>query len=408
MLDPRTSGGGIHGRGDLGPVSHDTVVRALRSEGVILGDESLAILAAELLREFEGYGRLDPLMRTPGVTDVLVNSVHGTWMDCGAGLQPVEHARFADEGQVRALAQRLADSVGRRLDEASPWVDAQLADGARLHALIPPLAVDGTLISIRIPARRDFDLAALQRAGAVDEFGASWLRALIDARLTFLVTGGTGSGKTTVLGALLGEVSHGHRIVIAEDSTELDPRHPHCVRLQSRTANIEGAGAIVLRDLVRQALRMRPDRIVVGEVRGPEVLDLLAAFNTGHEGCCGTVHANEARDVPARLEALALTAGVPRAALHALVAAGLDAIVHLTRVMKPDGTRVRVVEGIHVVSRGNGPGLSEQGDPDIATVVAGVSFRSGEGRACAGPGHDALVSRMRARGVVPPSADGFA
>ena len=385
----------------LEPLNYRTIVQALRAEGVIVSDDALVDLAADVLREFEGLGRIEPLLRMAGVTDILVNGTHGTWIDCGSGLQQVAQARFTEEVQVRSLAQRLADGVGRRLDEASPWVDAQLPQGLRLHAVIPPLAVDGTVISLRIPARRGFDLAALQAAGSVDGHGATWLGAVVAARLTFLISGGTGSGKTTVLGALLGAVPRAERMVIVEDSTELDPAHPHCVRLQARTANIEGAGAMSLRDLLRQALRMRPDRIVVGEVRGPEVLDLLTAFNTGHEGCCGTVHANRARDVPARLEALGLTAGIPRAAVHALIGAGLDAIVHLQHASGPDGVRRRTVEGIHVVE----PvpwSAGDDGRTDGVRVSNAVTFDVVTGDVSRGPGFALLAERLRERGVIAP------
>ena len=194
---------------------------------------------------------------------------------------------------------QLAASAGRRLDEACPFVDARLAGGARLHCVLPPVAVNGTLISIRVPRRRAFSLDDLIARDTMDESTAGWLTAIIRGRLAFLVCGGTGSGKTTILSTMLGLVPEAERLVVVEDSTELTPRHPHVVSLQARTSNVEGSGAVTLRDLVRQALRMRPDRIVVGEVRGAEVVELLASMNTGHEGGCGTIHANSAADVPA-------------------------------------------------------------------------------------------------------------
>ena len=398
LLRPRdTSANEPLGQG----VTPAVVVAALRAEGVVLADDDMAALAGRIRQEFDGYGRLTPLLARPDVTDVLVNGVHGTWIDTAHGLERVEGLGFRQDAQVRALAQRLADSVGRRLDDASPWVDAHLADGTRLHALIPPVSLDGTVLSLRIPARRGFDLPALQLAGAIDEHAAAWLRSVIDARLTFLITGGTGSGKTTVLGALLGAVAPSQRIVIVEDSTELNPVHPHVVRLQARPPNAEGAGAVLLRDLVRQALRMRPDRIVVGEVRGAEIVDLLTAFNTGHEGCGGTVHANEPGDVPARLSALALTAGVPQAAVHALMLAGLEAIVHVRRERQADGAVLRVIDGIHVVVR------DELG---MAQVVPAVSFTRdcGLGAATVGQpaaGLEVLIRLLRLRGCEPPLLD---
>ena len=323
------------------------VASALRAEGVVLGDDAVLGLVESLRQELVGAGPLEPLLRTGEVTDVLVNGPNNVWIDRGNGLERTDVV-FRSDDEVRKLAQRLASSVGRRLDDSTPFVDARLPDGTRLHAVIPPVAVEGTLISIRVPQRRAFTLDELVAIGSIDATGAQWLRGLIDQRLAFVISGGTGSGKTTILSALLGLVSADERIVMIEDSAELMPNHPHAVRLQSRVANVEGAGLITMRELVRQALRMRPDRIVVGEVRGAEVVELLTALNTGHEGGCGTVHANSAADVPARLEALGLTAGLDRLAVHALVAAGLDAVVHLQR----DSSGKRVVEGIYVLTRG--------------------------------------------------------
>jgi pilus assembly protein CpaF len=339
------------------------VASALRAEGVVLGDEAVLSLVESLRRELVGAGPLQALLQQPDVTDVLVNGPNAVWIDRGQGLQraPVS---FASDDEVRRLAQRLAAAVGRRLDDATPYVDARLVDGTRLHAVIAPIATDGTVISLRVPRRQAFTLPELVDAGSIDEFGAEWLRALVAARLAFVVSGGTGTGKTTVLSSLLGLVPDSERIIMVEDSAELLPDHPHVVRLQARLANIEGAGAVTMRELVRQSLRMRPDRIVVGEVRGPEVIELLSALNTGHEGGCGTIHANSAEDVPARIEALGLTAGLDRSAVHALLAAGLDAVVHLRR----ERSGRRVVGGIYSLSRdGKGgvhavPALRRLGD----------------------------------------------
>lgn len=319
------------------------VAAALLDEGIVLGEGALMSLVAELRREYLGLGPLDALVRQPGVTDVLVNSAHDVWIDRGSGMERAA-VNFADEVEVRALAQRLAGTVGRRLDEASPFVDARLDSGIRLHAVLATIALDGTLISLRIPRAHAFALEDLIAAGSVDEQGAAWLRAIVEARIAFLISGGTGSGKTTILGALLGLVSPVERVVIVEDSAELRPDHPHIVRLQARPANLEGAGAITMQSLVRQTLRMRPDRIVIGEVRGAEVIDLLSALNTGHEGGCGTIHANSAADVPARIEALGLQAGLSREAIHGLLSAGLAAVIHLER----DRDGFRRVQGIHV------------------------------------------------------------
>jgi pilus assembly protein CpaF len=210
-------------------------------------------------------------------------------------------------------------------------VDARLPGGVRLHAVLPPISPRGTLISLRIVARRSYSLGELQHLGSLVPEMTAALQELVAGRLAFLVTGGTGTGKTTLLSSLLSCVAPTERIVLVEDSGALAPDHPHVVRLEARLPNAEGAGGVGLRDLVRQALRMRPDRLVVGEVRGAEVVDLLAALNTGHEGGCGTVHANTPEVVPARLEALASTAGLDRHALHSQLGAAVQAVVHLVR-----------------------------------------------------------------------------
>ncbi|MFF5718598.1 TadA family conjugal transfer-associated ATPase [Streptomyces buecherae] len=322
------------------------VAAALRAEGRLLGDTEVLGVVQDLRSELVGAGLLEPLLALPDVTDVLVTAPDQVWIDRGAGLERTE-VQFADAAAVRRLAQRLAAVAGRRLDDAKPWVDARLPDGTRLHAVLPPVAVASTCLSLRVVRPRAFTLAELVAAGTVPPGGEALLRAILDARLSYVISGGTGSGKTTLLSTLLGLVGPGERIVLAEDSAELRPDHPHVVRLETRPANQEGRGLVTLRDLVRQALRMRPDRLVVGEVRGPEVTDLLSALNTGHEGGCGTVHANAAGDVPARLEALGSTAGLDRAALHSQLAAALSVIVHLAR----DRAGRRRIAELHVLER---------------------------------------------------------
>jgi pilus assembly protein CpaF len=307
------------------------VAAALRAEGGALrGETELVPVLRMLQSEIVGAGPLEPLLRDPAVTDVLVNAPDAVWVDRGAGLERTS-VRFPDDLAVRRLAQRLAAPSGRRLDDAQPWVDARLPGGVRLHAVLPPVAPAGTCLSLRVARSRVFDLQELIDAGSVPQDGAELLAALVAARVAFLVTGGTGTGKTTLLSALLSLVDPRDRLLLVEDAGELAPSHPHVVRLEARPPNVEGAGEVGLRDLVRQALRMRPDRVVVGEVRGAEVVDLLAALNTGHEGGCGTLHANSARDVPSRLEALAAVAGLDRAALHSQLASGLRLAVHLAR-----------------------------------------------------------------------------
>ncbi len=322
------------------------VAEALRREGRLLGDAEVLGVVTRLRSELVGTGPLERLLAEPEVTDVLVTAPDQVWVDRGSGLERTG-VTFPDAAAVRRLAQRLAAIAGRRLDDARPWVDARLPDGTRLHAVLPPVAVGSTCLSLRVVRPRAFTLDDLVVAGTVPPGGERLLRAVLEARLSFVISGGTGSGKTTLLTTLLGLVAPDERIVLAEDSAELRPDHPHVVRLETRPANQEGIGLVTLRDLVRQALRMRPDRLVVGEVRGPEVTDLLAALNTGHEGGCGTVHANAAADVPARLEALGSTAGLDRAALHSQLAAGLAVVIHLVR--ERGGLR-RVAE-VHVLDR---------------------------------------------------------
>jgi pilus assembly protein CpaF len=300
--------------------------------------------------ELTGAGILEPLLRAPGTTDVLVSAPDAVWVDDGNGLRRSE-IRFPDEAAVRRLAQRLAAAAGRRLDDAQPWVDGQLPGvGAgqfttRLHAVLPPIAVAGTCLSLRVLRPATQSLAALTATGAIDPTAAQLLTDIISARLAFLVSGGTGAGKTTLLAAVLGAVADHERIVCVEDAPELAPEHPHLVRLVARGANVEGAGEITLRQLVRQALRMRPDRLVVGEVRGAEVVDLLAALNTGHDGGAGTVHANSPAEVPARLEALAALGGLDRTALHSQLAAAVQLVIHVSR--GPSGRRLAEIALLH-------------------------------------------------------------
>lgn len=354
------------------------VAAALAREGIVLGDSALLELVVALRSQMVGAGSLEPLLADPLVTDVLVNGPKSVWVDRGEGPEPTQIV-LGDEAAVRRLAQRLAASAGRRLDDATPYVDARLGDGTRLHAVLPPISPRGTCISLRVPRRRAFSMEALVALGSLPSAGTQWLVRLIESRAAFLISGGTGTGKTTLLSALLSLADRRERLLLVEDSSELEPDHPHVVRLEARPANIEGTGTVTLRDLVRQALRMRPDRVVVGEVRGAEVVDLLAALNTGHEGGCGTVHANSAVDVPARLEALALAAGLGREALHAQVAAGLDAVIHIER----DRDGLRAVAGVHSLQRD--PGGLVHAVAAVTFSARGVSF---------GPGHAALSRRI--------------
>ncbi|MCM2577704.1 TadA family conjugal transfer-associated ATPase [Streptomyces meridianus] len=344
------------------------VAAVLREQGRLLGDTEMLGVVTALRSELVGSGPLERLLADPEVTDVLVSAPDQVWVDRGTGLERTDVV-FPDAAAVRRLAQRLAGVAGRRLDDARPWVDARLPDGTRLHAVLPPVAVGSACLSLRVVRPKAFRLDELVVVGTLPPGGAELMAAIMDARLSFLISGGTGTGKTTLLSSMLGLVGAGERIVLAEDSAELRPDHPHVVRLEARPPNQEGTGRVTLRDLVRQGLRMRPDRLVVGEVRGEEVTDLLAALNTGHEGGCGTVHANAAAHVPARLEALASTAGLDRAALHSQLAAALSLVVHLVR----DRSGARRVAEIHVLERSDA-GL-------VCTVPAVVRSADGFRRA---------------------------
>ena len=354
--------------------------------GRVLGAADVLAVTARVRAELWGLGPLQPLVDQPGATDVLVNGPGEVWVDRGSGLTRV-HCALGGEEEVRALAVRLAAGSGRRLDEAAPWVDARLDHGVRLHAVIPPVSPAGTVISLRILRRDPFDLPELVTAGCLPPSWVGVLTALVTRRAAFLISGGTGAGKTTLLATLLSLVPPNERVVLVEDVGELWPRHPHVVRLEARHANVEGRGTVTLEDLVRQALRMRPDRLVVGECRGAEVRDLLAALNTGHAGGCGTVHANTTTDVPARLEALGALAGLSPSAVRVQAVAALDAIVHVERI----GARRRVVEIAAVQRSPSGellllPALTAGPDPadpgSVGSGWPGLSRRLGlpEGR----------------------------
>jgi pilus assembly protein CpaF len=331
---------------EAGSPTRAGVAAVVREEaGGLLGDDDVLLAVRNAVDELAGAGPLEPLLRTPGVTDVLVNGPEQVWVDRGTGLE-LTPVRFPDDDAVRRLAVRLAATAGRRLDDAAPWVDAGLPDGTRLHAVLAPVSGSGTCLSLRVLRRCALSLDELAALGTLPGESGQLLRALVARRLAFLVTGGTGSGKTTLLSALLGESDPADRLLLCEDAAELTPAHPHVVRLLTRPPNVEGVGQVTVRDLVRQALRMRPDRLVVGEVRGAEVADLLAALNTGHDGGCGTLHANRPAEVPARLEALGVAAGLDRAAVHSQAAAALAVVVHLRRA--PNGRRV---DELGVVSR---------------------------------------------------------
>jgi pilus assembly protein CpaF len=333
-------------------------VRALvDAEAPALPDAERSELAARVVRLATGLGPLEPLLADKAVDEVMVNGPGDVWVERGGRLERTA-IRFGGEGELMHSIERILAPLGRRVDEASPVCDARLADGSRVNVVIPPLALSGPCLTIRKFRRHGFSLEDLVANGTLAAPLASMLADCVRARASILVSGGTGSGKTTTLGALSAAIPDGERIVTIEDAAELRLRQRHVVRLESRPPNVEGRGEVTIRALVRNALRMRPDRIVVGEVRGAEALDMLMALNTGHEGSLTTVHANSPEDALRRVETLALMAGLglPHEAVREQVASALQLVVHQART--PSGAR-RVESVAEVVRVAGGAGTRE-------------------------------------------------
>lgn len=299
-------------------------------------------IASSLVDDMIGLGPLEDIIHDDSVTDVLVNGPSKVYVERNGKLEEV-NIRFHDEGHLQQIARRIASRVGRRIDESSPMVDARLADGSRVNIIMPPLALDGTSISIRKFSREDISLDKMVMNGNISQPMANLLKIASASRLNMLISGGTGSGKTTLLNAMSQLINPTERVVTIEDSAELRMQQPHVVRLESRPPNIEGEGEVSIRDLVRNALRMRPDRIIVGEVRGDETIDMLQAMNTGHDGSMSTIHANRPREVLMRLENMMLMSGLemPSRAMRSLITGAISLIVHTERMR--DGRR-RVTE----------------------------------------------------------------
>lgn len=314
------------------------------------------------------------LLALPGVTDVLVNAPDSVWIDRGAGLERCAVA-LEDADAVRTLAVALAGQAGRRLDDAQPTVDARLEDGTRLHAVLPPVADGCAVISLRRVRAAPLTLAHLVEGGTVTAELARVLAEAVTACLPLVVSGGTGAGKSTLLATLLSQVDHRERIVLIEEAGELNPDHPHVVRLVERRPNVEGAGAVGLAQLVREALRMRPDRIVVGECRGAELREVLAAANTGHRGSLTTIHANTAAAVPARLEALGALAGLTPRQLALQAAAAFRIIVHVARTGA--GRQVIEVGMLDVSGPVEGGAATPRHEPDLRVTSAWRRGQSG-------------------------------
>ena len=296
-------------------------------------------------------GILESLLSNLNITDILVNGHKEVWIDQGQGLEKTK-LTFLNEESVRSLAQRLALSTGRRLDQSQPYVDAQLSKSIRLHAVLSPIANPGTVISLRIHRQQILSLDELVINKTMTTSQKDFLNELIKNQKSFVICGGTGSGKTTLLNSLLSEVNRNQRILIIEDSRELNPQHPHVVSLEGRPANIEGMGLITLKDLIKQSLRMRADRLIIGEVRGAEVIDWLSALNTGHAGSAGTIHANSIHEVIIRFESLGLMAGLSKEAIHSQLQTALDYVIHIER--NSDWKRqVKAIGEFHTDSTGN-------------------------------------------------------
>jgi pilus assembly protein CpaF len=325
----------------------DEVRNLVDVEAALLGAEDRAALVARIMRDTVGLGPLEDLLDDPSVEEVMVNGPDSVYVERAGRIEAVG-IRFVDEEELRNAIERILAPLGRRIDELSPMVDARLADGSRVNVVIPPLAIDGPALSIRRFGAQRPDPRRLIELGTLSPAQAELLEAAVAARSSILVSGGTGSGKTTLLNALSSFIAPGERVVTIEDAAELRLQQPHVVRLESRPPSVEGRGEVTVRDLLRNALRMRPDRIVIGEVRGAEALDLLTALNTGHDGALSTVHANSPVDALSRLETLALMAGLglPHEAVAEQVQRGIDLVVHLER--RTDGAR-RVVEIAEVV-----------------------------------------------------------
>lgn len=323
----------------------DEAIMRLKDPGKGIGDVGSAL--EELDARLNGLGEvLAPLLRLPGITDILVNSTR-VWVDCGQGVEPIDDG-FSSEEEVRALAITMAAICGKRLDDAVPIVDGILPMGVRVHAVIPPLSGEGTIISLRIPARGGLTLEQMRKGASIDDTTQQILSRMLEVRCNVLISGATGSGKTTLLSALLSSISVNERLICIEEMSELHPAHPHVVHLQARQANTQGRGEVSLSELVRAAMRMRPDRIILGECRGGEVRDIMSALNTGHRGSFATIHANTPAEVPARLSALGALAGMSAEATHVQARAAFDLVVHMERSMGSYGNTGRRVAQIGV------------------------------------------------------------
>ena len=314
------------------------VTQLMREEGRALRSEALKALVDDLMHEVLGLGPLEPLLADPSINDILVNGHENVYVERYGVLERTD-TRFRDERHLLRIIDKIVTRIGRRIDESQPWVDARLEDGSRVNAIIRPCSVDGPSLSIRKFSRNPLTMERLIANGALNETAAALLRALVDAKMNILISGGTGSGKTTMLNAMSSYIGNSERVITIEDAAELQLQQAHVLRLETRPASPSGTGAVVQRDLVRNALRMRPDRIIVGEVRGAEAFDMLQAMNTGHEGSMTTVHANSPRDALSRVEQMVQMGGLelPHSAIRETIASAIDFVLQLSRLS--DGSR---------------------------------------------------------------------
>jgi pilus assembly protein CpaF len=379
-------------RGDTTEDLTDQVYRAVTEELALdrtpLTREERREIVRQLTDDILGYGPIEPLLRDESVTEVMVNGFDHVFVERGGKLERTD-VRFVDESHVMRIIDKIVSQVGRRVDEASPMVDARLPDGSRVNAIIPPLALNGPTMTIRKFSRDPYTINDLISFGTLTAKSAQFLAAGVKGKLNILISGGTGTGKTTTLNAMSAFIPHDERIVTIEDAAELQLQQDHVITLESRPSNIEGTGEIRIRELVRNALRMRPDRIIVGEVRGAETLDMLQAMNTGHEGSLTTIHANSPRDALARLETLVMTAGVelPHRAIREQIASAFDLLVQIQRLV--DGSR-RITHVSEVMGM----------EADVVTLQdIFVALPPGEDEAYSGAHR--LLSPLRATGLKP-------
>jgi pilus assembly protein CpaF len=376
------------GSEDLADQVYRAVTEELALDRTPLTREERREIVRQLTDDILGYGPIEPLLRDDSVTEVMVNGADKVYVERSGKLERTD-VRFVDEQHVMRIIDKIVSQIGRRVDESSPMVDARLPDGSRVNAIIPPLALNGPTVTIRKFSRDPYTINDLISFGTLTARSAQFLAACVKGKLNILISGGTGTGKTTTLNAVSAFIPGDERIVTIEDAAELQLQQEHVITLESRPSNIEGQGEVKIRELVRNALRMRPDRIIVGEVRGAETLDMLQAMNTGHEGSLTTIHANSPRDALARLETLVMTAGVelPHRAIREQIASAFDLLVQIQRLV--DGSR-RVTHVSEVLGM----------EADVVTLQD-VFVASPPGEEEAYTGAHRLLSPLRATGLTP-------